>query len=155
MISQPISHNHVHHVGEQRYDILPCSRVLISRVILQHEPPPALASPPPEPAQTSDALVLHQEAKSGWRAVPKKHERKPREPRVAKARAPEPPPPQPQPPAPAANIPSWASWKREFILKEYQICTIALTSSCSKSNLSSYATCCCSSHTCWSFRYVI
>ncbi|KAG8802228.1 hypothetical protein FRC17_006458, partial [Serendipita sp. 399] len=62
-----------------------------------HEPPAALAPPPPEPEAPSQELVLHQEAKSGWRALPKKHERKPREPRVPKAKMPEPPPP----PAPA------------------------------------------------------
>ncbi|KAG8787993.1 hypothetical protein FRC19_010005 [Serendipita sp. 401] len=74
-----------------------------------HEPPAAIA-PPPEPEPPSQELVLHQEAKSGWRAVPKKHERKPREPRAPKVKMPEPPPPPPAP-VPQANIPSWASWR--------------------------------------------
>lgn len=74
-----------------------------------HEMPQAIA-PPPEP-EPSDALVLHQEAKSGWRSVPKQHPRKPREARVGKPKAAEPPPPPPPQPAPPPNLPSWASWK--------------------------------------------
>ncbi|PVG03989.1 hypothetical protein CPB86DRAFT_312621 [Serendipita vermifera] len=72
--------------------------------------PPPMAIPAPEPEPPSDALVLHQEAKSGWHKVSKKPERKPREPRK-KAPAPEPTPAPPVQIPPQPNLPSWASWK--------------------------------------------
>jgi len=68
------------------------------------QPLPAIEGPPPQ-------------AKPAWRVVQKKQERKARTvPKIAAAPQPMPPPP---PLEPVREVPSWAQWRRVYILTPY------------------------------------